>query len=394
MLVVPNAWLMVRINSTITPLEIGSSPVKGSSYMIIIGSSAMARASATRRAMPPDNSLGMRSRAPRKPTACNFINTRSRIMASGSSVCSRSGKATLSNTSRSVSSAPLWNIMPMRLRSSYSSPRRSACTSRPLFCFRPALGRNWPPINFSNVDLPVPLGPMMAVILPRAMSMSMPSKITRGPRAKRRPRISIRDGCSRTCDMMVTVLLIIGSAAAGHGTSITRMAFQCHAAAVVRQSAAMRTATGAPMAYFTKRYHPPGPPPGTLVEHPAPQAGPLRLHLIDYTAEGVSEPDDVTLTQCKVSLERDDITWIHARGNITAEVLRKLGEACGLHPLALEDVLNTGQRPKLENYDHQLFMVMSLPVWRDDNLATEQVSLFMGERYLISFHQGQGDPFE
>src|SRR3569623_544709 len=99
---------------------------------------------------------------------------------------------------------------------------------------------------------------------------------------------------------------------------------------------------GACMAYFTKRYHPPGTPPGTLIEHPAPQAGPLRLHLIDYTAEGVSEQDDVTLTQCKVSLERDAITWIHARGN----------------------------------------------------LATEQVSLFMGERYLISFHQGQGDPFE
>src|SRR3569832_2374217 len=151
---------------------------------------------------------------------------------------------------------------------------------------------------------------------------------------------------------------------------------------------------GACMAYFTKRYHPPGTPPGTLIEHTAPQAGPLRLHLIDYTAEGVSEQDDVTLTQCKVSLERDDITRIHAHDNNTTEVLRELGEAFGLHPLALEDVLNTGQRPKLENYDHQLFMVMSLPVWRDDNLDTKEVSLYMCERYLISFHLGQGDPFE
>src|SRR3569623_667939 len=394
MLVVPNAWLMVRINSTITPLEIGSSPVKGSSYMIIIGSSAMARASATRRAMPPDNSLGMRSRAPRKPTACNFINTRSRIMASGSSVCSRSGKATLSNTSRSVSSAPLWNIMPMRLRSSYSSPRRSACTSRPSTCTRPALGRNWPPINFSNVVLPVPLGPMMAVILPRAMSLSMPSKITRGPRAKRRPRISIRDGCSRTCDMMVTVLLIIGSAAAGHGTSITRMAFQCHAAAVMRQSAAIRTATGAPMAYFTKRYHPPGTPPGTLVEHAAAARGPLRLRLIAYTADRVEERDNVSALQCKDSLARDDITWIDAHGRITPEVLQELGTTFGLHPLTLEDVLNTGQRPKLEGYDHQLFIIMSLPVWRDEGLTTEQISVFVGERYLISFHNGDDDIFE
>lgn len=148
------------------------------------------------------------------------------------------------------------------------------------------------------------------------------------------------------------------------------------------------------MAYFTKRYHPPGTPPGTLIEHPVPQTVPLRLHLIDFTADGMSEQDDVTLSECKASLERDDITWIHARGNVTPEVLRELGDAFGLHPLALEDVLNTGQRPKLENYDHQLFIIMSLPAWREESLATEQVSLFMGEDYLISFHQGEGDPFE
>lgn len=148
------------------------------------------------------------------------------------------------------------------------------------------------------------------------------------------------------------------------------------------------------MAYFTKRYHPPGTPPGTLIEHPAPQAGPLRLHLIDYTADGISEQDDVSVLQCKSSLERDDITWIHAHGNITADVLRELGDAFGLHPLALEDVLNTGQRPKLESYDHQLFIIMSLPAWREESLVTEQVSLFLGKDYLISFHQGDGEPFE
>src|SRR3569623_1164077 len=386
MLVVPNAWLMVRINSTITPLEIGSSPVKGSSYMIIIGSSAMARASATRRAMPPDNSLGMRSRAPRKPTACNFINTRSRIMASGSSVCSRSGKATLSNTSRSVSSAPLWNIMPMRLRSSYSSPRRSACTSRPSTCTRPALGRNWPPINFSNVVLPVPLGPMMAVILPRAMSMSMPSKITRGPRAKRRPRISIRDGCSRTCDMMVTVLFIIGSAAAGHGTKHNPdgIPMPCRGrCATIRGNAHRDRSTDG---LFHQTLSP--------ARHAAGASGPRRLRLIDYTADRVEERDDVSALQCKDSLARDDITWIDAHGRITPEVLQELGTTFGLHPLTLEDVLNTGQRPKLEGYDHQLFIIMSLPVWRDEGLTTEQNSVFVGERYLISFHNGDDDIFE
>ena len=57
-------------------------------------------------------------------------------------------------------------------------------------------------------------------------------------------------------------------------------------------------------------------------------------------------------------------------------------------------MLNTGQRPKLEQYDQQLFAVMSLPIWNDEELNTEQVSLFFGKNYLISFYNGDHDPFE
>ncbi len=147
------------------------------------------------------------------------------------------------------------------------------------------------------------------------------------------------------------------------------------------------------MAYFTKRYHPPGTPPGTLVSHP-PTAHPLRLRLIDYTADGISEEDDVTPAHCQTSLQRKTISWIHVHGQATPEVMRELGETFGLHPLALEDVLNSGQRPKLDSHDHQLFIVMSLPAWRDGDLSTEQISLFLGEDYLISFHNGDSDPFD
>ena len=77
---------------------------------------ALARASATRRAMPPESSAGIRSVAPRKPTASNFVSTSVRTRDSGRSVCSRTGNATFSNTLMSVSSAPFWNNMPMRLR--------------------------------------------------------------------------------------------------------------------------------------------------------------------------------------------------------------------------------------------------------------------------------------
>ena len=104
--VMPSASFRLRISWPMTPSEIGSSPANGSSYITSIGSSAIARASATRLAMPPDNSDGRNCAAPRRPTALSFISTRSRMSSSGSSVCSRSGNAMFSNTDMSVNSAP------------------------------------------------------------------------------------------------------------------------------------------------------------------------------------------------------------------------------------------------------------------------------------------------
>jgi magnesium transporter len=148
------------------------------------------------------------------------------------------------------------------------------------------------------------------------------------------------------------------------------------------------------MAYFTKRYHPPGTAPGTLTAHDSASTRPLKLRLMEYDADTLNEREDLSPAECKASLETVPITWIHAYGYAPPELLKDLGQTFGLHPLALEDVLNTGQRPKLENYDQQLFAVMSLPVWHDEELSTEQVSLFFGKNYIISFYNGEHDPFE
>src|SRR2546423_385832 len=77
------------------------------------GSSAIERASATRRAMPPESSVGVRCAAPRRPTALSFIITRSCSSSCGSAACSRRGKATFSYTDMSVNSAPNWNSIPI-----------------------------------------------------------------------------------------------------------------------------------------------------------------------------------------------------------------------------------------------------------------------------------------
>src|SRR5690606_33727503 len=66
----------------------------------------------------------------------------------------------------------------------------------------------------------------------------------------------------------------------------------------------------------------------------------------------------------------------------------------GLHELALEDVLNDGQRPKVEIDEDQIFMVLTLPCLRDGELELAQMSLFAGENYIICFCPLHEDPFE
>lgn len=147
------------------------------------------------------------------------------------------------------------------------------------------------------------------------------------------------------------------------------------------------------MSYFTKRYHPPGTSPGTL-EYPEEHTKiPVSIRLIDYTDTDLTEKKLSHATECIPYLKKPSVSWIHIEGDPEAGALRELGELFGLHALSLEDVLNTGQRPKLDIIDEQLFIIMSLPVMQNDHVTTEQISLFVGEGYLISFHRGMSDPF-
>lgn len=150
------------------------------------------------------------------------------------------------------------------------------------------------------------------------------------------------------------------------------------------------------MAYFSKRYHPPGTAPGTLMQEPRPRGAALEIILTDYTS---SEHFEQVLThpeECRTYLERDTITWIHVQGDAEPDTMRQLGKLFGLHHLALEDVINSGQRPKVDVYKGQLFVVLAHPVIEADSrdLRMEQLSLFLGHNFVVSFHPGTADPFD
>ncbi|MDH3535111.1 MAG: magnesium/cobalt transporter CorA [Gammaproteobacteria bacterium] len=150
------------------------------------------------------------------------------------------------------------------------------------------------------------------------------------------------------------------------------------------------------MAYFMKRYHPPGTSPGTLQQARKVSGAPLRLYLMDYTDTEFTELELGAAEEARDYLERDTVTWIHVQGDAEAETMRQLGKLFGLHHLALEDVINSGQRPKVDDYKDQLFVVMAHPFKEDNptNVVMAQLSIFIGHNFLISFHPGANDPFD
>src|SRR5262245_21170192 len=108
------------------------------------------------------------------------------------------------------------------------------------------------------------------------------------------------------------------------------------------------------MAYVRKRFHKPGTSPGTLRAPEFRKADKVTIEVISYTQDRIEERTLGSVEETFPYRDASGVSWINVCGLHDVEVLSKLGERFGLHALALEDVLNTGQRPKLDEYgDHQ-----------------------------------------
>jgi magnesium transporter len=136
----------------------------------------------------------------------------------------------------------------------------------------------------------------------------------------------------------------------------------------------------------------PGTPPGTLIAAGTPT--PARISVLAYSREGATERRDVTVEDALTVSTAAGVTWINVDGLGDTQVLTRLGERFGLHPLALEDVLNVGQRPKVERYDKHIFVVIHTMRIAEGEIMEEQVSLFFGPGWLITVQERpDGDCF-
>ncbi|MEP7343816.1 MAG: magnesium/cobalt transporter CorA [Gemmatimonadaceae bacterium] len=152
----------------------------------------------------------------------------------------------------------------------------------------------------------------------------------------------------------------------------------------------IRIASATRALLFRKRHPPVGAMPGTLV--PALDAPPPVIHLIRYDADVVEERVLVDPEELRSVPRENGVSWIDVHGLGDEAVLRKIGEILDLHPLALEDAVNVPQRPKSEPYEQQhLFIARMMRVGTKMDLDAEQISVFIGPGYVLTFQERSGD---
>jgi magnesium transporter len=139
---------------------------------------------------------------------------------------------------------------------------------------------------------------------------------------------------------------------------------------------------------FTKRFSQPGTAPATLTPFAPGEAVKPTFRLIEYGPEQVEEQELESFDLLTNAPSEGKVRWLDMCGLGDVEALKSLGEKFQLHPLALEDVLHIGQRPKVEPYNDHLFLVVQMVYLQPDgSLRTEQVSMFLLKGMLITIQE-------
>lgn len=134
-------------------------------------------------------------------------------------------------------------------------------------------------------------------------------------------------------------------------------------------------------------------PPGTLVHLGDRTLDTALLSLIVYDQETHNRYEPTTLEDALGGMHPDKISWLNITGLHDTALLQEVGNRFNLHPLTLEDILNTGQRPKVELFPEYIYFVLKM-IHYDEKLRSldiEQVSFILGKNFVITFQERPGD---
>lgn len=139
-----------------------------------------------------------------------------------------------------------------------------------------------------------------------------------------------------------------------------------------------------------------GLPPGALIHVGERRSEHVHLTLIDFDRENLEIKKIDSLEAAVPSWKTPSVSWINIDGLHDINIMETAGKLFGIHPLILEDTLNTHQRPKIEEFENLLYCVLKMLDYDEEKeeILNEQVSLILEEDLLISFQERPGDVFE
>ena len=136
--------------------------------------------------------------------------------------------------------------------------------------------------------------------------------------------------------------------------------------------------------------------PGTLVHVGDKKAEHVRIRVADYGEDHYEEKEITNIEDCLPYKDRPTVTWINIDGLHDVAIIEKIGNDFGLHPLVLEDIAHTEQRPKMDEFDDYVFIISQMLFFdeEEDQLKAEQFSVVLGKNFVISFQEMTGDIFD
>jgi len=134
--------------------------------------------------------------------------------------------------------------------------------------------------------------------------------------------------------------------------------------------------------------------PGSLIHVGEERTEKPKISIIDYDKDNFEEKVIDTVEECFPLKDKSTISWINIDGIHQIDIVEKLGKHFELHPLVMEDIVHTTQRPKMEDYDSYIYIVLKmLRLEGNDNVKGEQISIILGKDFVLSFQEVEGDTF-
>lgn len=131
--------------------------------------------------------------------------------------------------------------------------------------------------------------------------------------------------------------------------------------------------------------------PGDL--HGVEKDGESKIELIRYNIDGFERREITDITE-ELIVNKNYVNWINITGIKDVEIIKKVGKILDLHPLTLEDITNTRQRPKKEEFENYLITIIDILSYTGDYIQSEQVSLILSKNAVITFQEAEGDDFD